>query len=203
MCAIPFQIGGQGPAGAITSQYRAGARRRQRGAAKKSERSAARYAHVPPRRGVAARRGRSGNRGPSACADGGADRRFQQIVGFGAAQRRAQIGGVVLAQAHIERAGAGDAHAIAALAEIVRERRDEAEPAAGLGDVEIARRAAGRVERRRQREAPLRARRAVRSAANIDRTARLSTSPSGITSMNVRSKPRPCAHSISEIASPR
>jgi hypothetical protein len=29
------------------------------------------------------------------------------------AQRRAQVGGVLLAEAHVERAGAGDAHAVA------------------------------------------------------------------------------------------
>jgi hypothetical protein len=68
-----------------------------------------------------------------------ADRRFQEIVGFGATQRRAQIGRVVLTQAHIERSRAGDADAIAALAEIMRERRDEAEPTASFGYVEIAR----------------------------------------------------------------
>ena len=48
-------------------------------------------------------------------------------------QRRPQVGGVVLAETHIERAGAGEPHAVAAFAEIVRQRRDEPEPPAGLG----------------------------------------------------------------------
>src|SRR5438552_10831054 len=34
------------------------------------------------------------------------DRGLDQLVGFGGAQRRAQVGGVLLAEAHIERAGA-------------------------------------------------------------------------------------------------
>ena len=72
------------------------------------------------------------------------DRRVDEIVALRGAQRRAQVGGVLLAEAHVERAGAGEAHAIAALAEIMRQRRDEAEPPAGLGDAHIARRAAGR-----------------------------------------------------------
>ena len=69
----------------------------------------------------------------------------EEVVALGGAQRLAQIGGILLAEAHIQRAGAGDAHAIAGFAEIVGERRDEAEPAAGLGDAYIARRAAGAV----------------------------------------------------------
>src|ERR1700733_4440634 len=67
----------------------------------------------------------------------------QLIVGFGSTQRLAQVGGVFLAKTHIERAGTGDADAIAGFAEIVRERRDETEPAAGLGDAHIARGSAG------------------------------------------------------------
>ena len=43
----------------------------------------------------------------------------------------------------IERAGAGQPHPVAALAEIVGERGDEAQPAAGLGHLDIAGRAAG------------------------------------------------------------
>ena len=64
-----------------------------------------------------------------------------------ARKRRAQVGGVLLAEAHVERARAGHAHAVAALAEIVRQRRDEAEAAAGLLHAHIARRAAGAVRR--------------------------------------------------------
>ena len=73
------------------------------------------------------------------------DRGIEQVVALRGAQRRAQVGGVLLAEAHVERAGAGEAHAVAGFAEIVRQRRDEAEPAAGLGDAHIAGRAAGAV----------------------------------------------------------
>ena len=59
------------------------------------------------------------------------------------AQHRAQVGVVLLAEAHVELAGAGQPHPVAALAEIVGERRDEADPAAGLADADVAGRAAG------------------------------------------------------------
>src|SRR6202034_4756895 len=65
------------------------------------------------------------------------DGREQQSVAFRSAQRLAQIGGVFWAETHIKRAGTGDAYAIAGFAEIVRQRRDKAEAAAGLGDAHI------------------------------------------------------------------
>src|SRR5438874_2168299 len=71
------------------------------------------------------------------------DRGMDELVALGGAQRAAQVGGVFLTKAHVQRAGAGQAHAVAGLAEIVGEGGDEAEPAAGLGDIDIARRAAG------------------------------------------------------------
>ena len=49
----------------------------------------------------------------------GPDRVDQRLVGFRAAQRLAQIGRILLAEAHVERAGAGDPDPVAALAEIV------------------------------------------------------------------------------------
>ena len=55
------------------------------------------------------------------------DGALEALVALGGAQRRAQVGGVLLAEAHVERAGAGDADAVAALAEIVGQRRDEAD----------------------------------------------------------------------------
>src|SRR6266540_1546518 len=61
------------------------------------------------------------------------DGRIEQIVAFGGAQRGAQISGVFLTEAHVKRTGAGHPHPIAGFAEIVSERRDETEPAAGLG----------------------------------------------------------------------
>ncbi len=70
---------------------------------------------------------------------------LEQPVALGQAQRGAQIGGVLLTEAHIERASAGDADAIAALAEIVRQRRDEADPTPGLADRVVARRPTGAV----------------------------------------------------------
>src|SRR6185369_5896160 len=77
--------------------------------------------------------------------DRGADGVHENRVIAARAQRRAQVGGVFLAEAHVERAGAGHAHAVAALAEIMGERRDEAEPPPGLLDREVARRAAGAI----------------------------------------------------------
>src|SRR5882757_2880986 len=45
--------------------------------------------------------------------DRGVDRGVDEIVALGGAQRRAQVGGVFLPEAHIKRAGAGEPHAIA------------------------------------------------------------------------------------------
>src|SRR5476649_803543 len=73
------------------------------------------------------------------------DRTVEDLVALRRPQRRAEVGGIVLTQAHIKSAGAGEPHAIAAFAEIVSERRDEAQPAAGLLDREVTRRAAGAV----------------------------------------------------------
>src|SRR5581483_3881822 len=70
--------------------------------------------------------------------DGLVDGLHQERIVGARAQRRAQVGGIVLAEAHVERARAGEAHPVAALAEIVRQRRDEAEPAAGLLHVHVA-----------------------------------------------------------------
>lgn len=74
-----------------------------------------------------------------------ADGRVEQFVVVARAQRRAQVGGVLLPQAHIERAGAGQPDPVAGFAEIVGERRDEAEAPAGLPHRPVARRAAGGV----------------------------------------------------------
>src|SRR5579863_7564450 len=67
--------------------------------------------------------------------DGG----IEKNVGFRGSQRSAQIGSVLLAEAHVERARASDPHAIAGFAEIMRKRRDEAEPAASFRNAHIAR----------------------------------------------------------------
>src|SRR5215475_9506870 len=69
----------------------------------------------------------------------------EQVVALRGTQHAAQVGGIVLAEAHEQRARAGDAHAVAGFAEIVRQRRDEAEPAAGLAHAHVAGRPAGAV----------------------------------------------------------
>ena len=86
-----------------------------------------------------------------------ADRLHKRPVGSGAAKRFAQIDRILLPQAHLEGAGAGDAHPIAAFAEIVRKRSDESEPAACFVNVVIARRAGGDVSRRREGQVVLEA----------------------------------------------
>src|SRR5215207_9228098 len=62
--------------------------------------------------------------------DGVLDRLVEALVAVRRAHGRAQIGSVLLAEAHIELARAGQAHAIARFAEIVRQRRDKTEAAA-------------------------------------------------------------------------
>src|SRR5262245_12649280 len=71
--------------------------------------------------------------------DGRVDRGVEEGVVATCAKRRPEIGCVLLAETHIESAGAGDAHAIARFAEIMRQWRDEAEPPSGLAHLEIGR----------------------------------------------------------------
>src|SRR5882724_13505819 len=75
--------------------------------------------------------------------DGAIDRRREQLVVGRRPQRLAQIGGILVAEAGMQRAGAGDPYPVTGLAEIMRHRRDEAELAAGLGNADIAGGAAG------------------------------------------------------------
>ena len=112
-----------------------------------------------------------------------------QLVALRRAQRPAQVGRVLLAQAHVHGAGAGHPHAVAALAEIVGQRRDEAEPAAGLRD--LARSAPARRSGRGCRSASSArpAGRGPATAAGTGRSGRRSISPSGMVSISVRSKP--------------
>src|SRR5437763_12775266 len=86
-----------------------------------------------------------------------ADRSFKRLIAFGLAQWRTQIRRVLLPQPHIERAGAGQADAAAALAEIMGQRRDKAEPPAGLAHGDVTRRAAGAVVAVIERPAALQA----------------------------------------------
>src|SRR5260370_37433660 len=76
-------------------------------------------------------------------ADGAVDRCAQEFVVGRGPQRPAQIGGIFLAEAGVQRAGAGDPHPVAGLAEIMGHRRDKAELAAGFADADIAGGAAG------------------------------------------------------------
>src|SRR5882724_7671148 len=77
--------------------------------------------------------------------DGVVDGAIEQGIVIGAAKRRAQVGCIVLTKAHVERAGACQPYTVAAFAEIVRERRDESQTSAGLGDTNISRRTAGAI----------------------------------------------------------
>ena len=77
--------------------------------------------------------------------DGGVERFMQKFVGRRCAQRRPQIGRVILAKAHVKRSGAGHTHAIAAFAKIMGERCDEAQTAAGFGDLNVTGGTAGPV----------------------------------------------------------
>src|SRR6056297_120167 len=67
---------------------------------------------------------------------------FDKCVVVRGAQRRAEVGHVLLSEAHVEFARAGEPHPVAAFAEIVRERRDEADLLARLLDPDVAGRAA-------------------------------------------------------------
>src|SRR6476469_2796141 len=72
----------------------------------------------------------------------GRDRRVdggvKQTVGFACSERRSKIGGILLAEAHIESAGAGHPYSVARLTEIMGERRDETESASGLAHLHVA-----------------------------------------------------------------
>src|SRR5215468_5447593 len=73
------------------------------------------------------------------------DGSVKQLIPLRGAQCSAEVGGILLAEAHEQRAGASDAHAIAGFTEIVRQRRNEAEPPAGLGNPHITSRSPGPV----------------------------------------------------------
>src|SRR3954471_9673112 len=80
---------------------------------------------------------------------------LELLVAFREAQRRAQIGRVLLAKAHVELARAGEAHAVAALAEVMGHRRDEAELPARLLDPDVAGRPAAALRQILEREPAL------------------------------------------------
>src|SRR3982750_4795151 len=74
--------------------------------------------------------------------NGAVDRIRKQRIVVRCTQRFAQIGGILVAEAGVQRSRASDAHAIEGFAEIMSHRGDKAELAAGLGDADIARRPA-------------------------------------------------------------
>src|SRR5258705_6755918 len=76
-------------------------------------------------------------------ADGAVDRGGEEVIVGGSPQWPAQIGGILMAEAGMQRAGAGDPHPIAGFAEVMGHRRDEAELAPGLADADVTGRAAG------------------------------------------------------------
>ena len=77
--------------------------------------------------------------------DGGADGICHHgIIGAGP-QRRAQVGHVFLAQAHVQLTGAGQADPVAAFAEIVGQGGDQADPLARLIQPDVTGRAAGAI----------------------------------------------------------
>src|ERR1700720_4671399 len=74
-----------------------------------------------------------------------ADRRLERLVPFGLPQGRAQIGRILLAEAHVQSAGAGHPNAVAALAKIMGQGCDEAEAPTGLAHGHVARGTTGAV----------------------------------------------------------
>ena len=70
-------------------------------------------------------------------ADGFPDR-FVEAVNTMFTQGMRQIGIVILSKTHIEHAGTGQADTVAAFAEIMCQRRDETQLAAGLTNLDIA-----------------------------------------------------------------
>src|SRR5918994_7098452 len=75
--------------------------------AKRRENSAAGDAHVSRQRGPLMASVDNEIVPLGLAGDGLVDRGIQKVVALGGAQRRAQIGSILLAEAHIERAGAG------------------------------------------------------------------------------------------------
>ena len=72
--------------------------------------------------------------------DGGSDRLAQRcVVTRMREQRGAQVGAILLPETHEDFTRAGDPHTVAAFAEVVAERRDEADLLAGLLQPDVAR----------------------------------------------------------------
>src|SRR5690625_7037611 len=75
--------------------------------------------------------------------DGLTDGLHQHLVPLAGTQRRTKVGRVLLSQAHEESTGASQPHPVAAFAEIMGKRGDEADPPASLPASHIARRTSG------------------------------------------------------------
>ena len=81
------------------------------------------------------------------------NRGVQRHVGLAGSQGPPKVRGVLLTEAHIESARAADTNPIAGFTKIMGQRRDEAEPAIGLGDMHISCWPAGLIGNVVQREA--------------------------------------------------
>ena len=87
--------------------------------------------------------------------DGAEDGLLERLVVGARTQQRPQLEAVVLTQAQIDGAVDGEANAIAGLAEVLRERRDEADAQLGAGNLDVAGGAATGHDAGDQFEAPL------------------------------------------------
>src|ERR1700722_1564059 len=102
-----------------------------------------------------------------------ADSRYERTIGHGSSERLAPNDRILLAETHIERTRASDAHPIAAFAEIVRKRSDKPEAPPGFLDVVIARRTAGGVGRWGQGQRSFEARAQLRQGQELIRSVAL------------------------------
>ena len=72
---------------------------------------------------------------------------LDQIIALGSPKRGAKVGFILLAKAHIHLAGACNAYPVTALAEIMGQGRDEAEPSACFLNAHIAGGTAGTIRK--------------------------------------------------------
>ena len=84
--------------------------------------------------------------------DGRPDRVFQFLIADSPSQQRTQFHPVFLAEAEIKRAVGGQAHTVAAGAEVLRDRRDEADAQIRAGHAHVTRGTAARHDGRHQVE---------------------------------------------------
>lgn len=68
------------------------------------------------------------------------ERAMQEIIASRGAEWTTEVGGVVLAEAHVKRTGASYAHSVAGFTEIMGERRNEPQSSAGFLHAHVTRR---------------------------------------------------------------